>query len=117
MDSKGGSPSPTIKESIPSSSQTQFDAYAPANPPNLWKVFQSQVTTKEGWWGEFDWKSMCLPTIFNKEKKNAPFWGLNSRLPLGLAIIMGFQHSLAMVRLYKKKIFFFFYTFISYVCV
>lgn len=86
-------------ETIPSASSTnqQFDAYAPVDPPNLWKVFKSQVGTKEGWWGDFDWKTMCLPSIFIKEKTKTPFWGLNSRLPLGLALVMGFQHSLAMV--------------------
>jgi NCS2 family nucleobase:cation symporter-2 len=87
-------------ETIPSASSTnqQFDAYAPVDPPNLWKVFKSQVGTKEGWWGDFDWKTMCLPSIFIKEKTKTPFWGLNSRLPLGLALVMGFQHSLAMVK-------------------
>ncbi|GAN08690.1 purine permease [Mucor ambiguus] len=99
MDSKSAPGSPTIHdaETIPSSSQTQFEAYAPVEQPNLWKVFKSQVATKEGWWGDFDWKVMCLPSIFIKEKKATPFWGLNSRLPLGLALVMGFQHSLAMV--------------------
>jgi NCS2 family nucleobase:cation symporter-2 len=108
MDSKSPH-SPTIHdaETIPSASTTQFDAYAPVEPPNLWKVFKSQVGTKEGWWGEFDWKTMCLPSIFMKEKTNTPFWGLNSRLPLGLALVMGFQHSLAMVNAKKKKIFFY----------
>lgn len=98
MDSKSAPGSPAFDaETIPSSSQTQFEAYAPAEPPNLWKVFKQQVTTKEGWWGEYDWKTMCFPTIFLKDKTKAPFWGLNSKLPLGLAIVMGFQHSLAMV--------------------
>ncbi|KAI7906531.1 permease family-domain-containing protein [Cokeromyces recurvatus] len=97
MDSKIEQSSIQDAETIPSTSQTQFEAYAPVDPPNLWKQFKSQVATKEGWWGDFDWKSMCLPTILQKQKTKAPFWGLNSRLPLGLALIMGFQHSLAMV--------------------
>ena len=101
MDNKSAPGSPTIHdaETIPSGSQTQFEAYAPVEQPNLWKVFKSQVGTKEGWWGDFDWKVMCLPSFFLKEKKSTPFWGLNSRLPLGLALVMGFQHSLAMVRI------------------
>lgn len=97
MDTKAAS---TIHnaESIPSEAQNQFEAYAPAETPNLWKIFKSQVGTKEGWWGEFDWNTMCMPSIFIKDKKHAPFWGLNSKLPLGLALVMGFQHSLAMVK-------------------
>ncbi|GAA5805586.1 permease family-domain-containing protein [Helicostylum pulchrum] len=99
MDSKTGHSIHSIHnaETIPESTQTQFEAYAPAPAPNLWEVFRSQVGTKEGWWGDFDWATMCMPSIFIKDKTAAPFWGLNSRLPLGLAIIMGFQHSLAMV--------------------
>lgn len=100
MDSKTGHSIHSIHdaETIPESTQTQFEAYAPAPTPNLWEVFRSQVGTKEGWWGDFDWATMCMPSIFIKDKTTAPFWGLNSRLPLGLAIIMGFQHSLAMVK-------------------
>ncbi|KAI9260795.1 permease family-domain-containing protein [Sporodiniella umbellata] len=86
-----------LPSSTASTVQTQFEAYPPEDKPNLWKVFKSQVVSREGWWGGFDWKNMCMPSILQKEKRNAPFWGLNSRLPLGLAIIMGFQHSLAMV--------------------
>lgn len=97
MDTKVENPAIHNAESIPSQDQNQFEAYAPADAPNLWKVFKSQVGTKEGWWGEFDWNTMCMPSIFVKDKKHTPFWGLNSRLPLGLALVMGFQHSLAMV--------------------
>ncbi|KAI7859300.1 permease family-domain-containing protein [Circinella umbellata] len=80
------------------SSKTEFEAYQPAPEPKLWEVFKSQVTTKEGWWGDFDWFPMCMPSMFvKKEKRHTPFWGLNSRLPLGLAAIMGFQHALAMI--------------------
>ncbi|KAI8084293.1 permease family-domain-containing protein [Gilbertella persicaria] len=97
MDSKQEIKAPSMTETIPPSSQTQFEAYAPVQQPNLWKTFKSQVGTKEGWWGDFDWISMCVPSIFLKEKRGTPFWGLNSRLPIGLALVMGFQHSLAMV--------------------
>ncbi|KAG2213024.1 permease family-domain-containing protein [Mucor mucedo] len=97
MDTKVENPTIHDAESIPSQAQNQFEAYAPADVPNLWKVFKSQVGTKEGWWGEFDWNTMCMPSVFVKDKKHTPFWGLNSRLPLGLALVMGFQHSLAMV--------------------
>ncbi|KAI9499003.1 permease family-domain-containing protein [Zychaea mexicana] len=81
-----------------SSSRTEFEAYKPKPEPDLWTLFKSQVTTKEGWWGDFEWFNMCMPTMFvKKEKRHTPFWGLNSRLPLGLAAVMGFQHALAMV--------------------
>ncbi|KAI8379144.1 permease family-domain-containing protein [Radiomyces spectabilis] len=95
MDNKHQSNIPSIsdRETI----RTEFQAYKPAEPPSLWTLVKEQATTREGWWGDFDWKAMCVPSIFVKEKKRTPFWGLNSRLPLGLAIVMGFQHSLAMV--------------------
>ncbi|CDH51764.1 purine permease [Lichtheimia corymbifera JMRC:FSU:9682] len=99
MDSKDRHEDKVLDESIGESyPRNEFEAYQSPEPPNLWKVFKSQVTTREGWWGDFDWMSMCLPSVFvKKEKRHTPFWGLNSRLPLGLAAVMGFQHSLAMV--------------------
>ncbi|KAI9303743.1 permease family-domain-containing protein [Cunninghamella echinulata] len=78
------------------SSQKQFSAYESVEKP-LWQVVREQVKTKEGWWGSLGWAQLCLPTLFLKDKKVATFWGLNSRLPLGLAVILGFQHSLAMI--------------------
>lgn len=99
MDSKDRHEDKVLDESIGETyPRNEFEAYQSPEPPNLWKVFKSQVTTREGWWGDFDWMSMCLPSVFvKKEKRHTPFWGLNSRLPLGLAAVMGFQHSLAMV--------------------
>ncbi|KAI8980999.1 permease family-domain-containing protein [Pilobolus umbonatus] len=85
------------EETLPHPSQPQFDAYTPAETPSIWTTFKSQVGTKEGWWGHYSWAEMCLPSIFLKGKTKTPFWGINSQLPLGLAIVMGFQHSLAMV--------------------
>lgn len=99
MDSKDRHEDKVLDESIGESyPRNEFEAYQSPKTPNLWKVFKSQVTTREGWWGDFDWMSMCMPSVFvKKEKRHTPFWGLNSRLPLGLAAVMGFQHSLAMV--------------------
>ncbi|KAI8333638.1 permease family-domain-containing protein [Chlamydoabsidia padenii] len=101
MDSKAPpSPSATLHiaedtESI--QTKRQFTAYEPVPEPALWRVIKDQVKTKEGWWGDLGWGSMCLPAFLIKDKKPAAFWGLNSRLPLGLAVILGFQHSLAMI--------------------
>ncbi|KAI8092923.1 permease family-domain-containing protein [Halteromyces radiatus] len=75
----------------------KFAAYEPVKEPALWRVIKDQMKTKEGWWGDLGWASLCLPPFFIKEKKPPAFWGLNSRLPLGLAAILGFQHSLAMI--------------------
>jgi xanthine/uracil permease len=32
-----------------------------------------------------------------KERRAAPFFGLNDRMPLLLALLLGFQHALAML--------------------
>lgn len=86
MDSK--EPIDTLPETA--SSRTEFEAYKPAPEPKLWKLIGEQVTTREGWFGNFDWKAMCMPTVFvKKEKRQTPFWGLNSKLPLSLAAVMG----------------------------
>lgn len=82
------------------SSRTEFEAYQPAAEPSLWRQFKSQATTKDGWWGgaNFNWAAMCMPTfLVKKEQRHTPFYGLNSRVPILLAAVMGFQHALAMI--------------------
>ncbi|ORX49504.1 Xanthine/uracil permease [Hesseltinella vesiculosa] len=95
METSKTTPTSTLAaEDASASTKREFTAYEPVPEPALWRVVAGQVTTKEGWFGTMDWAGLCLPSIFikDKSKKDAPFWGLNSRLPLTLAIVLGFQH-------------------------
>ncbi|KAF9924538.1 hypothetical protein FBU30_005532 [Linnemannia zychae] len=63
-----------------------------------WKTVWKSVSTRAGWLGDYDYGYLCMPTLpgFTRAR-TPPFFGLKDRLPLVLAIIMGFQHSLAMI--------------------
>ncbi|KAK6200966.1 uric acid-xanthine permease [Scheffersomyces amazonensis] len=56
-------------------------------------------TTKEGLLGDYDYSYLFVPDVpfFAKEPKTQPFFGLNSEMPIVLGLILGFQHSLAML--------------------
>lgn len=75
-----------------------------------------KVTTKDGWFGDYDYKwcvslpyprrgadmcvfRLCMPSLpFNNQKRRLPpFYALDAELPLVLAISSGLQHSLAML--------------------
>ena len=62
------------------------------------RVFK-KWTTKEGFFGDYDYKYLFLPEIpfTKKAPKTQPFFGLNSDMPLFLGFILGFQHALAML--------------------
>ncbi|KAF9498939.1 Xanthine/uracil permease [Pleurotus eryngii] len=61
--------------------------------------YKQKATTKEGWFGDYDYGYLCMPYIpFMKQKKRLPpFYGLHDELPLLLAIANGLQHCLAML--------------------
>lgn len=61
--------------------------------------YKRKATTKEGWFGDYDYGYLCMPYIpFMKQKKRLPpFYGLHDELPLLLAIANGLQHCLAML--------------------
>ncbi|KAH7038679.1 purine permease [Linnemannia elongata] len=63
-----------------------------------WQTVRESVSTRSGWFGDYDYGFLCMPTLpgFTSHRV-PPFFGLKDRLPLVLAIIMGFQHSLAMI--------------------
>ncbi|RPB09340.1 Xanthine/uracil permease [Morchella conica CCBAS932] len=58
-------------------------------------------TTKEGLIGRYDYVWLLTPDIppFNRKYKDRvqPFYGINDRIPLLLTILLGVQHSLAMM--------------------
>lgn len=61
--------------------------------------FKHAFFTKDGLVGDYDYAFLFKPTLpfMRKSTQAAPFFGLNDNLPVVLAIILGFQHSLAML--------------------
>ncbi|KAF1945004.1 Xanthine/uracil permease [Clathrospora elynae] len=61
----------------------------------LGKVF----TTKDGLIGTYDYAFLFRPNLpfMKKERRAAPFFGLNNRMPVLLALLLGLQHALAML--------------------
>ncbi|SPO07435.1 related to uric acid-xanthine permease [Cephalotrichum gorgonifer] len=55
--------------------------------------------TREGLIGDYDYAFLFKPNLpFMKKSVHAsPFFGLNDRMPLVLALLLGFQHALAML--------------------
>ncbi|GAB7343068.1 hypothetical protein MBLNU457_1153t2 [Dothideomycetes sp. NU457] len=56
-------------------------------------------TTRDGLIGDYDYAFLFTPRIpFTKTTRRAsPFFGLNDRMPVLLAVVLGLQHSLAML--------------------
>ncbi|KAH3915430.1 hypothetical protein HBI56_166340 [Parastagonospora nodorum] len=56
-------------------------------------------TTKDGLIGKYDYAFLFRPNLpfMKKERRAAPFFGLHDRLPVLLALLLGFQHALAML--------------------
>lgn len=55
--------------------------------------------TRDGLLGDYDYAFLFTPTLpfMKKPSQSAPFFGLNDRVPVFLALLLGFQHSLAML--------------------
>lgn len=62
-------------------------------------VIRRKVTTRHGWVGDYDLAWLCMPSIpfFRNHHAAPPFYGLESEIPLLVAIICGLQHALAML--------------------
>lgn len=59
-----------------------------------------KVTTKDGWFGDYDYAWLCIPALpfsAKASRKQPPFYSLDADLPLALAISSGLQHALAML--------------------
>ena len=56
-------------------------------------------TTKDGLIGDYDYGFLFTPNIpfMKKQRRAAPFFGLNEKMPVLLAFLLGFQHALAML--------------------
>ena len=57
------------------------------------------LTTRDGLIGDYDYAFLFKPRLpfMKKPRRAAPFFGLNDRMPVLLALLLGFQHSLAML--------------------
>ena len=57
------------------------------------------LLTKEGLIGNYDYAFLFRPTLpfMKKSDQPPPFFGLNDRMPVVLALLLGFQHALAML--------------------
>ncbi|KAK0713144.1 permease family-domain-containing protein [Lasiosphaeria miniovina] len=58
-----------------------------------------KFTTREGLIGNYDYGFLFKPNLpfMPKSDKPQPFFGLNDRMPVFLAVLLGLQHSLAML--------------------
>lgn len=60
-----------------------------------WQTIRESVSTRSGWFGDYDYGFLCMPTLPGfTSNRVPPFFGLKDRLPLVLAIIMGMLLSL-----------------------
>ncbi|KAK6364849.1 hypothetical protein LTS17_011753 [Exophiala oligosperma] len=57
------------------------------------------VTTRDGLIGDYDYAFLFTPNLpfMKKSKQTAPFFGLNDKMPILLALLLGFQHALSML--------------------
>lgn len=57
------------------------------------------LTTREGLVGDYDYAFLFRPNLpfMKKTRRAAPFFGLNDSMPILLALLLGFQHALAML--------------------
>ncbi|KAK8075616.1 nucleobase:cation symporter-2- NCS2 family [Apiospora hydei] len=55
--------------------------------------------TRDGLLGQYDYGFLFTPNLpfMNRPKQVSPFFGLNDRMPVFLALVLGLQHSLAML--------------------
>ena len=68
-------------------------------PARAVESFLKTFFTKEGLIGNYDYAFLFRPNLpfMKKPDQPAPFFGLNDRMPVLLALILGFQHALAML--------------------
>ena len=66
-----------------------------ARPGRIYRA----MTTRDGLIGDYDYAFLFKPNLpfMKKERKAAPFFGLNDKMPWLLAMLLGFQHALAML--------------------
>lgn len=88
----------------------QPTAVEPPNPRSRFNirhhagVVRRKLTTRNGWFGDYDYGWLCSPVLpFSIrgrkpiQRRQPPFYGLDDELPLVLAMASGLQHALAML--------------------
>ena len=90
-------------------SSSHFKDYSPdrigpeETPKTTWsekgRRFVKAFTTKDGLVGTYDYGFLFMPNIpfVKRQRRAAPFFGLNEKMPVLLALLLGFQHALAML--------------------
>jgi NCS2 family nucleobase:cation symporter-2 len=77
------------------------DMIIPANEASPKRKFGEHIshivkafTTREGLVGSYDYAFLFTPNIpfVSRPKRRAPFFGLQDRMPVVLALLLGFQH-------------------------
>jgi hypothetical protein len=49
-------------------------------------------------YSNFDWKWLCMPRLpWSKDTRLPAFYGIHDKIPIAVALVMGFQHALAMM--------------------
>ncbi|KAI2904850.1 hypothetical protein CBS147343_10936 [Aspergillus niger] len=72
-------------------------------PKRTWgdvgRRFVKTFTTREGLIGDYDYAYLFTPNIpfITKKRSSAPFFGLEDKVPIVLALLLGLQHALAML--------------------
>ncbi|KAI0975195.1 permease family-domain-containing protein [Xylaria arbuscula] len=63
------------------------------------QILKKTFLTRDGLLGDYDYAFLFRPNIpfLRKKRKASPFFGLNDKLPVFLAVLLGFQHALAML--------------------
>jgi NCS2 family nucleobase:cation symporter-2 len=81
---------PPVYEIIPDPKHDELEDTA-AKIPSLNSIY-NKFFTKDGWLGDYDYAFLCMPTIpclGKKSSRQPPFFGLKTKLPVLLAIVMG----------------------------
>ncbi|XXH05306.1 Protoheme IX farnesyltransferase, mitochondrial [Hypoxylon texense] len=62
-------------------------------------VVKRTLFTKQGLVGDYDYAFLLRPSLpfMKKTRQAAPFFGLNDKMPVVLALVLGLQHALAML--------------------
>jgi uric acid-xanthine permease len=73
--------------------------HRPKNLGYYLKAFRKQFFTRDGLIGDYDYVYLFKPNLPFMGNKNVtpPFFGLDDKMPLLLAMILGLQHTLAML--------------------
>ncbi|PWN90148.1 Xanthine/uracil permease [Acaromyces ingoldii] len=107
-DVKTAQPGPTEQPKVQVSSLDGHGEYNERASGGL-RQRVGHLFTKDAWLGDYDWAHLCMPRLWpyrlgrssssstSKRLTPMPFYGLEDRLPILLAVTLGLQHCLAML--------------------